>query len=264
MLEVVAASTIPANMARRDQTPLPAVLYEDDHLLALDKPSGLLIAPDRWDKDLPNLMQVVHERLDPEYANAHRLDRDASGVVLLAKHAEALRDLRRQFDAHGVGKCYVALTRPAPIQSAGEISKPLAADPARLGRMRVSSKGKESITHYEVLENWNRRYALLRLIPLTGRTHQLRVHIAQLGCPILGDAFYGDGRGLLLSEFKPGYKHTGAVERPLIGRLALHAQSLTFRHPATGQELTIESPLPKDFQIALKNLRRFAGALGKK
>ena len=246
-------------MARRDQTILPTVLYEDEHLLVMDKPSGLLVAPDRWDKDLPNLMQVVHERFSPEYANAHRLDRDASGVVLLAKHIEALRDLRKQFDAHSVRKCYAALTRPAPAISAGDISKPLAEDPARLGRMRVSSKGKESITHYEVLENWNRRYAFLRLIPLTGRTHQLRVHIAQLGCPILGDVFYGDGRGLLLSEIKPGYKHTNSVERPLIGRLALHAQSLTFRHPATGAELTVESPLPKDFQIALKYLRRFAG-----
>ena len=240
----------------RDQ--LPPILYEDEAIVAFDKPSGLLSAPDRWDKSLPCLTGIVHEFLCGEYENLHRLDRDASGVVLFAKTADALRAVREQFDSRQVRKVYLALVSPAPREARGEVAFPLAPDPRRPGRMRVSRDGKPSSTSYEAVESFRGGWALVQAEPHTGRTHQIRVHLAHAGCPIVGDALYGDGKGLFLSQIKRGYKPGRDPERPLIGRLALHARALALRHPFTGAELRIESPLPRDFEIALKYLRRFA------
>jgi RluA family pseudouridine synthase len=245
-------------MNRKPRVPLPPVLYEDEAVIAFDKPSGLLVVPDRWDKGLACLTDLVRERLSPEFANVHRLDRDASGVLLCAKNAEALRSLREQFDSRQVGKVYVALVCPGPAAGRGQIEAPLAADPKRPGRMRVSSVGKESCTDYEVLERFSAGWTLLRAEPRTGRTHQIRVHLAHAGSPIVGDELYGGAAGLYLSQLKRDYKRGRDPERPLMGRLALHAQRLSLRHPATGEALAIESPLPHDFEVSLKHLRRFA------
>jgi RluA family pseudouridine synthase len=237
---------------------LPPVLYEDEALIAFDKPSGLLSAPDRWDKSLPSLTALVHELLSADFQNAHRLDRDASGVILFARTAEALRAVREQFDSQQVRKVYLALVSPAPREARGEVAAPLAPDPRRPGRMRISREGKLSCTSYEVLEGFRGDWALVQAEPRTGRTHQVRVHLAQAGCPVVGDAFYGDGRLLFLSRIKPGYNPGRDPERPLMGRLALHARRLALRHPLRDAEVLIESPLPHDFEIALKYLRRFA------
>jgi RluA family pseudouridine synthase len=238
---------------------LPPILYQDEALIAFDKPSGLLTAPDRWDKNLPCLTGLAHELLSPEVQNAHRLDRDASGVLLFARTADALRSLREQFDAQLVRKAYVALVNPGPREPKGEIVAPLAPDLRRPGRMRASVDGKESRTSYEVLEAFRGGWSLLRAEPHTGRTHQIRVHLAHNGSPIVGDVLYGDGQPLLLSQIKRGYKPGRHPEHPLMGRLALHARTLTLRHPLSGADITFESPLPEDFEIALKYLRRFGG-----
>ncbi len=244
--------------------PLPPIVFEDDSLVAFDKPSGLLIAPDHWDKSAANLMALVHQWLSPDYFNVHRLDRDTSGLVLCAKTKPALDDLCRQFEGREVVKEYVALVRGAPKEPSGCIREPIAGDPHKPGRMIVVShglpraaRGKRCETEYETVERW-RKYSLLRCRPLTGRTHQIRVHLAWLGCPIVGDAFYGSTRGFFLSEIKRGYKQKAEPERPLMGRLALHARSLRFRHPVSGGTVTVETPLPKDFEVSLKYLRRFA------
>ena len=237
---------------------LPNILFEDDHVIAFDKPSGLLIAPDRWDAERENLMQMIHERLSPDYFNVHRIDADTSGVVLCAKTKAALDRICGQFQAREVQKSYLAITRGVPEQPTGKIDRPIVSDQRQLGRMRVGPRdGKESVTLYEVKERWS-KVAFLQVQPQTGRMHQIRVHLAYIRCPVLADPFYGNGRGLFLSELKRDYKPTHAVERPLIGRLALHAASLTFRHPATNEPVTIESPLPHDFEVALKYLRKFA------
>ena len=244
---------------KKPTDPLPPVVFEDEAVIAFDKPAGLLVAPDRWDKTLVSLMRLVHEHLSPEYFNAHRLDRDTSGVLVCAKTREALVALARLFVTREVEKRYLAITRGAPAEAQGVVSAAIEPDRRRLGWMRVSSRGKPSETVYEVLERLG-VYAFLRLRPRTGRTHQIRVHLAHLGCPIVADPLYGDGRGLFLSEIKARYKaHADRAERPLIGRLALHAEGIALNHPTTGQRLTIEAPLPKDFQVALKYLRRCAG-----
>jgi RluA family pseudouridine synthase len=237
--------------------PVPPVIYEDDDLLAFDKPSGLLVAPDHWDKDREYLMRLVHQHWSPAVANAHRLDRDTSGVLLCAKTPESLRRLCEAFDEHRVAKTYLALTRSGPREDRQVVAAAIAPDPRRGGRMRIDPAGKPAETDVEVLERYAAgRFALVRAMPRTGRTHQVRVHLAHLGCPIVGDGLYGGGGGLLLSEFKPHYKRKPGPERPLIARLALHAQSLTLDHPTTGQPITITADLPKDFTLALKHLRR--------
>lgn len=236
---------------------LPPVLFEDDVLVAYDKPSGLLIAPDRWDKSRENLMDLVHRIASPDWFNVHRLDKDTSGVVLCAKNKAALDALCMAFETRAVTKTYLALTRGAPPAPSGRISLALAPDPARPGRVVARPTGKPAETLYAVVERWP-GYALVRLHPATGRSHQLRVHLAALGCPIVADAFYGDGRGCFLSDLKRGYKPGRDAERPLLGRLGLHAHQLTFAHPVRGDEMTIEAPIPREFEITLKNLRKYA------
>jgi RluA family pseudouridine synthase len=239
------------------------IVFEDDAVVAFNKPSGLLVAPDRWDKERENLMGLIHDRLSPEYFNAHRIDRDTSGLVLCAKTKPALDELCRQFEQHEVVKEYVALTRGAPGERKGVVNKPIGPDEQTPGKMRVSNHGKPCETGYEMEARWSSgrdaRFAQLRCTPRTGRTHQIRVHLAWLGCPIVADPLYGDGRGFCLSEIKRKYKQKAAPERPLIGRLALHAESLTFTHPATGLSVTLKAELPKDFEVAIKYLCRFAG-----
>jgi len=243
---------------------LPPVIFEDEHLIAFDKPSGLLIAPDRWDKSRVNLMDLVHEKMGHGVANVHRIDADTSGLVLCAKTKPALDFLSGQFQSKTVAKVYEALTAGLPPADAYTVDFVLKEDDAKPGRMCVVKKhGKASVTDFKVLARFPQAsgrggFAHLECRPLTGRTHQIRVHLAASGTPILNDPFYGDETRLLLSDLKRRYKGRDE-ERPLIARLALHAGALTFTHPATREPMTLAAPLPQDFAVALKYLRKFAG-----
>jgi len=235
------------------------ILFEDEYLVAFEKRSGLLVVPDRWDKDKTNLVDWVHEHHSPEWRNVHRLDCDTSGIVLFAKSAEVERPLAALFEKHEILKSYSALVRPAPHQARGTISMPLDADPKRLGRMRVAGTGKPSRSEYFVLESWKSgALALLDVRPLTGRTHQIRVHLAAMGSPIIGDPWYGDGRPLMRSELPrrgQSPKKRREADEPLLERLALHAGRLEFTHPITHETCKIVSPWPADFARALAALR---------
>ncbi len=237
---------------------VPILLYEDEAVLAFNKPAGLLVAPDRWDKDLPNLADYVHQNHSPRAFNAHRLDKDTSGVVLCAKTKPVLDRLCKDFQNQQISKRYLALTRGVPRQDAFTVARPLMLDSAFPGRMKLADYGKPCETQFQVLERW-RGYALVECRPLTGRTHQIRLHLASVECPLVADRFYGDGRGLYLSEIKKKYRPGNHPEIPLIGRLALHAESLSFKHPVTGETTEIHAPPPHDFELALKYLRRCAG-----
>lgn len=256
---------------------LPPVIYEDEALIAFDKPSGLLIAPDRWDKSRANLMDLVHAALGHGVANVHRIDADTSGLVLCTKTKPALDFVSGQFQSKTVEKSYLALVSGAGrceapwAGNAPPIARPegglpdafsidlvLKEDDAAPGRMCVVRKhGKGAVTDCRVLERFG-AFTWLECRPQTGRTHQIRVHLAASGWPILNDPFYGNETRLLLSDLKRGYKGRDD-EKPLVARLALHASALTFTHPVSRERVTLTAPLPHDLEVALKYLRKFAG-----
>jgi RluA family pseudouridine synthase len=255
---------------------LPPIIYEDDALVAFDKPAGLPVAPDRAEKARGNLMALVHARLGPHVANVHRLDADTSGVLLCAKTKAALDFLSGQFQSKTVAKIFHALVVARPLERAMPAVAPartadglvpdavtndlaIGEDEQQPGRMRIFKKrgGKPSVTDCRTLERF-RGFVWVECRPQTGRTHQIRVHLAAAGVPILGDTLYGDPTiELRLSAFKRGYKGF-ADEKPLLRRLALHASELTFTHPVTRAPHTLWAPLPHELEVALKYLRKFA------
>lgn len=243
------------------------VVFENEHLLALDKPSHLLISPDRYDPQRPNLMKLLHQDVARNapwarqrginyLANAHRLDLETSGIILLAKDKPTLVELADQFGTEKPEKEYVALVHGASADDQFKVGAKLGQHPVKIGMMRVDEKqGKRAMTHFEVRERFT-GYTLLRCKPSTGRTHQIRVHLQNRGLPIVGDSLYG-GQELLLSRLKSGYrlKHN-RTERPLLGRVALHAERLTL--VLNGERIEITAPWPKDLTVAVKYLRRYA------
>ena len=244
------------------------VLFEDEHLLALNKPARLLTSPDRYDPERPNLMKLLHRDIERGVPwakarnlnylmNAHRLDFETTGVLLLAKNKPALVSLANIFGSEKAAKIYVALVHGSPLQETFRIEAKLAPHPAKPDVMRVDPKrGKRSVTEVSLREDFG-RYALLECRPRTGRTHQIRAHLRHAKLPIVGDSQYG-GRPLLLSKLKRDYRlKPGATERPLIATTALHAEQLKIPHPITSAEISIEAPWPKDFTVAVKYLRRF-------
>jgi len=250
-----------------------SVLHEDEHLLALDKPARLLVSPDRYDPARPNLMKLLHAGIERGTAwakerkltylmNAHRLDFETSGVILLAKSKPVLVAVANLFGIGKPAKTYLALVHGMPVKPSFEVTAKLAPHPTRPELIRVDEKnGKHARTLFELREQF-RGHALMECRPETGRTHQIRVHLRQAGLPIVGDELYGGSR-LLLSRLKTDYrlKH-GKSERPLIDRVALHAAELKIPHPVTGAEVVATAPLPKDLTVAVKYLRRYAPAAG--
>jgi RluA family pseudouridine synthase len=246
------------------------VLFEDEHLLALDKPVGLLTSPDPHDAEQPSLMKLLHdgiaagkpwaqERHLTYLSNAHRLDPEIGGVLLLAKNKPALVALANRFGTGRPGRKYLALVRGEPPENQFEVDAPLAPHPVKAGVMHVdSSKGKKSKTRFAVLEKFPRSgYTLLRCEPLTERLHQIRVHLSHAGFKVTGDQLYG-GKALWLSRLKSNYRlKPGREERPLISHPALHAEELQLPHPVTQEILTIKSDWPKDLKVAVKYLRQF-------
>jgi len=246
------------------------VLFEDEHLLALNKPAGLLTSPDRANATRPNLMNLLHRDIErgapwvtrraglTYLMNAHRPDFETTGVILMAKSKPVLIALANQFGSEKPLKTYAALVRGSMHQDTFEIEAKIAPHPVKPGVMRVDERsGKRSRTEFTVRERF-KGFSLLECRPLTGRTHQIRVHLQHLGLPILGDSIYG-GPQLLLSALKRDFRlKPNKVERPLISTLALHAEKLVLPHPVTGNEVSIEAPCPKDITVALKYLRQNA------
>ncbi len=236
------------------------ILHEDARLIAINKEAGFSTTPG-YGQEKPSLLEGVwyHLReaeIKPRIVN--RLDKETSGVLLFAKDDQAHSFLATQFEKRMVEKLYLALVAGAMEDDHGEISLPLAPHPRKPSQMLVNKKdGKQALTRWTVVERFD-GYTLLAVRPATGRTHQIRVHMSACGHPLAIDPVYGSKQPLFLSALKPGYRpHAGREERPLIGRLTLHAAELTFRHPDNGQVMTIEAPLPKDLRGILRALRRY-------
>ncbi|RPI84822.1 MAG: RluA family pseudouridine synthase [Chloroflexi bacterium] len=242
-------------MSIRDYDLKSLVLHMDEFILAINKPAGLLSLPDGYDPELPHLAPLF----EPVYGQlwmVHRLDQDTSGVVLMARTAEAHRHLNEQFSNREVEKTYHTVVAGSPAWKELRVTQPLLIDADRKHRTVVHpQKGKPAATRLRTLESYG-AYSLIEARPETGRTHQIRVHLASQGLPICGDSLYGSGEGVFLSRVKPGYKAGRGEERPLIARLALHARRLTFTHPGTEQKMEITAPYPKDFEAALMQMRK--------
>ena len=247
------------------------VLFEDEHLLALDKPARLLTSPDANEMTRPSVMKLLQagikdkkpwaqERQLEYLNNANELDFDATGVLLLAKNKPTFIALANLFSSEKAQLKYVTLVRGAPLENEFEVDAKLAPHPVKPDVMRVDrDHGKQARTKFTLLENFSRAgYALLRAEPLAGRLHQVRVHASHVGLNIVGDELYG-GKPLWLSRLKKDYRlKPGREERPLLGRVALHAEELSLPHPVTGETVTIKSEWPKDLRVALKFLRLHA------
>jgi RluA family pseudouridine synthase len=264
------------------------VLYEDESVLALDKPSGLAAEPERWMRSSASLagaaLEIALERsnVDPEDPIVpspalgfrprllHRLDKDTTGVVLVAKSLEAERHFRQAFEGGEIRKSYLALVEgeyPIDDGQSETIDLPIGPDARKSGRMQVDREhGKPSRTEVSIVQRF-RGYTLLCCAPLTGRTHQIRVHLSATGFPLAVDPVYGRRRSLSLSEIKRDYrKKPGHVETPLIDRLALHAHRIEFEAfseqangyapGAPSKIVRVESPIPRDLARVLKQLSR--------
>lgn len=227
------------------------IIFENDRIIAVDKAPGMLVIPDQYNERDATLSGKVSERLGEKVFVVHRIDKDTSGVVLFAKDAGAHAFLCGQFEEGTVRKKYLTLVRGRIQADSGRIVQPILITGRKVS---INTGGKYSVTDYRVLERF-RDFTFLEVNPGTGRRHQIRIHLWHAGYPLAVDEEYGHSSALLLSQFKKDYKRAGK-EKPLIGRLTLHAAAITLRDPQSGGELTLESPLPDDFEVALKQLRR--------
>lgn len=232
------------------------ICYQDEDLVMVNKPAGVLSVPDRYDQDKPNLKHLLGESLGDIFA-VHRLDRDTSGLICYARNAAAHSHLSQQFSERTVTKEYLALVEGRVVDEEGEIDRFLIENPAKLGRMMVAKKGLAAHTTYQVYQRF-RDFTLLKVNITTGRTHQIRVHLQSIGHPLVADPFYGRRSEFLLSSVKRKYhQNKAAVERPLLSRTALHAHQLQIVHPVSGELLIQEAPFPKDMRASLQQLEKW-------
>lgn len=234
------------------------ILYQDDDMIVVNKPAGVLVIPDRFNSDLPSLNRMLETKLGQQIWVVHRLDRDTSGVICFAKNEQTHRYLSKLFEAHEVGKFYAGIVTGRVIPEEGRIEAPIAEHPGKKGMMVVAKKGKASVTDYKVVEQWG-LYSLMQFQIHTGRTHQIRVHMQSIGHPIACDEIYGDGKPFLLSAIKKKYKlsEKEETERPLLNRLALHAYKLIL-HKEDGTEINVEAPIPKDMAACINQLNKWS------
>ena len=242
--------------------PIPlAILYQDEHLAVIDKPAGLVVHPAAGHRD-GTLVHALLYHLDhlsgvggeKRPGIVHRLDKDTSGLLLVAKSDASHRRLCEMLAAHEIRREYLALIWGRLPAAEGQVDAPVGRDPASRKKMAVlAAGGRRALTHYSRVDTLP-GFDYIRLELGTGRTHQIRVHMAQLGHPLLGDSLYG-GRGSRLRGKTASELRTGRELLAIMARQALHAHRLRFVHPVTGESLAFVSPLPLDMQSALDLLR---------
>lgn len=231
-------------------------IYADDDIIVLNKRSGILIAADRYNPDAPRLDLLAQEEFGKLYA-VHRIDKDTSGIIVYARTIEAQRNLSIQFEKRHVKKVYHALVYGHPLWDTLTVDLPLLPDGDPRHRTIVSKRfGKKSVTDFRLIGTCG-QYSWIEARPETGRTHQIRVHLAEKGFSIVCDPLYGGNqKPVRLSEIKRKWNGDAEEERPLLSRLALHAYKITFTHPKTGEEMTFTADYPRDMEAVRKQLAK--------
>ena len=251
--EVVAVTPVGLTplKARAEDLPLD-ILYEDRDVVVVDKPAGMVVHAGAGHQDGTLVNALLHHfghlsgiNGDLRPGIVHRLDRDTSGVIVVARTDTAHQSLARQFQEREVEKVYLALTQGVPAKPEGRIDAPITRDPVRRTRMTARLNcGRKALTRYRILETFARDAALLRVQIDTGRTHQIRVHLASIGHPVVGDRLYG------------------AAAVSFLNRFFLHAHRLSFTSPESGERITVESPLPGELQRYLAHMREKTDRIG--
>jgi len=225
------------------------IVYEDDALLVVNKPAGLVVHPGsgNWQGTLLNALLYHAPQLAciPRAGIVHRLDKDTSGLLVVAKTLTSQTDLVRQLQARSVKRDYLAVVQGL-VSGDGKVDAPLGRHPSQRVKMAIVHNGKSAVTHYTVLEHFD-RHALIRCSLETGRTHQIRVHMQSIGHPLVGDPVYG-GRPLNLSPLLSNVVKS-------LGRQALHAERLGLIHPVSGEVMEWQVDLPEDMAELLNVLR---------
>ncbi len=263
-VEVRAAESELALHRRRGEAVEPGlrVLVETAHALVIDKPAGETVVPDRSGQEGGIHAKLPDLRPGEDLRVVHRLDRDTSGCLVLAKGLVAARHFDLLFRERRVNKTYIALVHGALARDEIVIDAYLGPDPRRPGKVLSSPRAREGFREARtnaIVEQAFARHTLVRLLPETGRSHQLRVHLQTIGHPIVGDADYG-GEPLLLSQLKRGYKlRPGLQERPLFERMCLHARSVVF-DDVDGTRVEANAPLPDGMQQAIDKVATFGAA----
>ena len=237
------------------------VIAEDEHLVAINKPAGVCVIPDAATQEATLINGLLHyvQHQSPLPCRrvyvVHRLDRDTTGALVFAKDVATARHLSACFEERRVAKRYLAVVLGELADEEGEVNLPLA--PHSRGRMKVAERrGRPATTRYRVRERFQ-GYTLLEVEPLTGRQHQVRVHLSAIGHPLVVEPVYGGKDAVYLSELKRGYRRKpGRPEPPIIARLTLHASRLEFP-AADGTVMSVEAELPRDLERLIRCLRKY-------
>lgn len=236
-----------------DTPQTPRIVFEDDHMLALLKPSGWITNKASTTKNQPVLQKWIEDNLDFEISKneklrsgiVHRLDKETSGIILVAKNEEIMRALQSKFKQREVKKKYTALAHNVSAQKEGTIDAPVGRLPWRRDRFGVLPGGRSATTHFKVKHLYARKeekFTLFELEPVTGRTHQIRIHLKYINHPIVGDHFYAG-------------RKTARNDRKWCPRLFLHASSIELSHPKDDTKLKLTADLPSDLQSCLDTLK---------
>lgn len=230
----------------------PTILFEDPQVLVINKPAGWIVNRADTTTNQPvienwlaeNFKFPIFEKPELRHGVVHRIDKETSGCLIIAKEESAFYELQRQFKERIVHKKYLALTHGELKEKSGEITAPVGRLPWRRDRFGVLPGGRDAFTSYQVVKEYeanNKQYSLVEAFPKTGRTHQIRIHLKYLGNPIVADQFYAG-------------RKTSRHDRKWCPRLFLHSNYIEFMQPQTGKLVKVEAPLPEDLDLALKTL----------
>jgi RluA family pseudouridine synthase len=244
------------------KTPPPfTIIYEDAHLIAVNKISGISVGGDRWDESKERLDRLTAEVVKPPAEGGpapavfvvHRIDRDTSGLVVFAKDAATHRSLSLAFEGREVHKRYIAVVHGRPAWQETACDLPLIPNGNKQHLTIIDKyRGKNSLTRFRLLGSAG-NFSVLEALPETGRTHQIRVHAAALGFPIVCDVLYGTDKPVLLSAIKKNWRGDPLEEKPLLARLGLHAMELSFKNNG---DFSFHAPLPRDMTALIRQMEK--------